>query len=245
MTPDNLLSKLLADSVSNNIQDAKTGSPNKMLQIGKGGSGPPGGAGDCSFEAGLCGWKQSRGDKFDWTLGSGKTPSSNTGPSRAQDGQKYMYVETSHPRVRGDDAILESTVTGMSKMEFAYSMYGRNTGELAVYVNGRKVWSMSGNKGQNWLKASVPLSGRSAIRFRAVRGASWDGDIAIDAIKFTTGSAPPTRPPPPNPPTPTTPQPPPPGVIPGPPGPRGRTGPPGPAGRNGAPGNPGPPGPPR
>jgi len=260
MTPNNLLAKLLADSVSNNIQDAKSGSPNKMLQIGKAGAGPPGppapgppggpsppSAADCSFERGLCGWSQIRGqDKFDWTLGSGKTPSSNTGPSGAKDGQKYMYVETSHPRRQGDDAILASPViSGMGKMEFAYSMYGKNTGELIVYVNGAKVWSMKGNQGQGWKTASVPISSRSAITFRAVRGASWDGDIAIDAIKFTAGSAPPTRPPPPNPPTPTTPQPPPPGVIPGPPGPRGRTGPPGPAGRNGAPGNPGPPGPPR
>jgi len=40
MTPDAVLKKLLADSVSGNVQDAKPGSPNKMLQLGK--AGPPG-----------------------------------------------------------------------------------------------------------------------------------------------------------------------------------------------------------
>ena len=36
----------------------------------------------CDFDNGLCfGWSQSRQDVFDWTLYSGPTPSSNTGPS--------------------------------------------------------------------------------------------------------------------------------------------------------------------
>ena len=36
----------------------------------------------CSFDSGLCvGWSQSNLDVFDWTLNSGSTPSSATGPS--------------------------------------------------------------------------------------------------------------------------------------------------------------------
>ena len=36
----------------------------------------------CSFDSGLCsGWSQSTSDVFNWTLNSGPTPSSLTGPS--------------------------------------------------------------------------------------------------------------------------------------------------------------------
>lgn len=38
--------------------------------------------GDCTFEDGFCTWTNSRiGDKFDWIIGSGGTPSFLTGPS--------------------------------------------------------------------------------------------------------------------------------------------------------------------
>ena len=41
----------------------------------------------CNFDNGLCsGWTQGRGDKFDWTLRSGSTPSSSTGPSSGHGG---------------------------------------------------------------------------------------------------------------------------------------------------------------
>ena len=41
----------------------------------------------CSFDNGLCsGWNQSSSDDFDWTLASGRTPSSSTGPTYGQGG---------------------------------------------------------------------------------------------------------------------------------------------------------------
>jgi len=41
----------------------------------------------CTFDHGLCsGWNQSSSDDFDWTLASGSTPSSSTGPSSGQGG---------------------------------------------------------------------------------------------------------------------------------------------------------------
>lgn len=41
-------------------------------------------AGDCDFEKGQCTWMNSPNvveDEFDWTRGSGGTPSVSTGPS--------------------------------------------------------------------------------------------------------------------------------------------------------------------
>lgn len=35
---------------------------------------------NCTFDSGLCRWKQSKKDDFDWTLKKGKTGSTGTGP---------------------------------------------------------------------------------------------------------------------------------------------------------------------
>ena len=41
----------------------------------------------CYFDNGICsGWNQSSSDDFDWTLASGSTPSSSTGPTSGQGG---------------------------------------------------------------------------------------------------------------------------------------------------------------
>lgn len=61
----------------------------------------------CSFEDQedtLCGMEQSRDDFFDWSQWSGSTPSSETGPSSAFDGNYYLYIEASKPRKYGDNA---------------------------------------------------------------------------------------------------------------------------------------------
>ena len=57
----------------------------------------------CNFDKGLCfGWSQSRADVFDWTLYSGSTPSSYTGPSSDHSGsglrplRRLFYLHLSH-----------------------------------------------------------------------------------------------------------------------------------------------------
>ena len=49
----------------------------------------------CDFENGLChGWNQSTADDFDWTLHSGSTPSSFTGPSSGHGGYGEFVDDT-------------------------------------------------------------------------------------------------------------------------------------------------------
>ena len=38
--------------------------------------------GECDFQKDFCTWTNLRGDQFDWTRRSGRTPSSGTGPDR-------------------------------------------------------------------------------------------------------------------------------------------------------------------
>ena len=56
-------------------------------------------AGWCNFDYGLCcGWNQSSSDDFDWTLASGSTPSSSTGPTYGQGGSgssSFFFVSFS------------------------------------------------------------------------------------------------------------------------------------------------------
>ena len=51
--------------------------------------------GDCSFENGMCTWVNVRnGDHFDWTIRSGSTPSSQTGPSSDHNGDTTGMTNT-------------------------------------------------------------------------------------------------------------------------------------------------------
>lgn len=63
----------------------------------------------CDFEqteggSDWCSLIQDGDDSFDWTMMSGPTPSDLTGPNSAYQGDYYVYIEASSPRVSGDVA---------------------------------------------------------------------------------------------------------------------------------------------
>ena len=66
----------------------------------------------CNFETSdgsstMCDLEQERrADKFDWTLWHGNTPSKETGPKAAFDGEYYIYIEASK-RTKRDDAMYD------------------------------------------------------------------------------------------------------------------------------------------
>lgn len=94
--------------------------------------------GNCDFEDQFCKWMNMKEDTFDWTSQTGRTPSSQTGPSRdhtsGKGGKgKYIYIETSSPRKAKDKAILLVKLEGRSFcMRFWYHMYGATIGSLEV-----------------------------------------------------------------------------------------------------------------
>ena len=70
----------------------------------------------------------------------------------------YMYIETSSPRVQGDYARLTSPMqqfSGFMCLRFFYHMYGATIGRLYVTINGRSVFSRSGNQGNKWIEAGI------------------------------------------------------------------------------------------
>ena len=133
---------------------------------------------------------------YRWTAYTGATPSSETGPSAAHSGNMYAYTEASGSDT-GDVAELISPVfdmTGLNQpqLSFYYHMYGDSMGNLyldtydgTTWTEG--VWSISGQQQAShdatWMQVFVSIPNNTTqIKFRAVRGAGWNSDMAIDDI---------------------------------------------------------------
>ncbi|XP_053315805.1 MAM domain-containing glycosylphosphatidylinositol anchor protein 1 [Spea bombifrons] len=171
----------------------------------------------CRFEDDkMCGFVQDRMDNFDWTrqnvLTQNPKRTVNTGPAmdRSQTPEGYyMFIEASRPRVPGDKARLISPLYNVTTkspyrkspycVSFYYHMYGKHIGLLNLLVRVRnvgivdtKVWSLSGDRGNKWQQANVPIdpSGPFQVVFEGVRGPGVEGDIAIDDITVKKGDCP-------------------------------------------------------
>ncbi|KAL9987247.1 hypothetical protein ACROYT_G001522 [Oculina patagonica] len=151
---------------------------------------------DCDFDSGLCdGWRQSNSDVFDWTRHTGSTPTSNTGPDgdHTTGSGYYLYIEASSPRVAGDNAKLELSVSGngeLSCLEFYYHMYGESMGALRVFSRNVTVLDASGSHGQNWIRVKRTIHLNGTVTFEGIVGSSYTGDIAIDDVSISSGSCP-------------------------------------------------------
>ncbi|CAE7688638.1 unnamed protein product [Symbiodinium sp. CCMP2592] len=162
-----------------------------------------------SCEANFCGW--SNGDNA-WRPRSGSTPSSDTGPEQAAEGDWYVYVESSsnankaglfnkrkgsapEPGRRNarQEFILTSGIFDTSPatrhLHFYFHMFGRHlqTGSLrmdALRSSGwTQVWSRIGEQGTQWGTALVSLpQDAAAVRFVGITGDSWRSDIGLDGI---------------------------------------------------------------
>lgn len=71
-----------------------------------------------------------------------------------------MYIEASSPRVAGDNAKLELSLSGdgeLSCLKFYYQMYGDTMGTLTVFSGNVVVFNESGNHGNYWRKAEKTI----------------------------------------------------------------------------------------
>ena len=107
-----------------------------------------------------------------------------------------MHIEASW-YVKGAVAILEGPYmmpTSNCKMTFYYHMSGPDTGSLTIFVNSgdemKVILNMTGHQADNWIKAEATVKSDYAFRIHitATRGDGYQGDIAIDDIKFQVQS---------------------------------------------------------
>lgn len=150
-----------------------------------------------SFTNSLC-WTANASSSYDWNIegSGGSTPSNNTGPSSAYSGDNYFYTEASQSAV-GAEATLTSPPLNLTaaspRLEFYYHMFGTAMGDLFVEIGNGSSWiavdSLIADQHLDaddpWLLRSIDLSsfsGTIQVRFRAVSGGSYQGDICIDDI---------------------------------------------------------------
>lgn len=163
-----------------------------------------------SFEmAGDNGWTAIDVSKngYNWYMNSGETTSDGTGPFNGNtSGEilgKYIYAEASGSNP-GDIAEFISPCINVehynSELEFSYHMFGEHVGELHVdiktedrYINDvipPLYGSQQESQDDGFLIKNIDLSSYTHqtinVRFRAIRGNGWKGDIAIDDIFIKT-----------------------------------------------------------
>ena len=166
-----------------------------------------------SFESNFGSWSNLTSNTSDWIRKTGSTTSSNTGPSSAQSGSYYIYVETSSgsSNSSGDDDIISYDLpTGETTgtVSFYYHQYGTDQGTLHLEAftgaSWTSLWTSSGNQGNQWNSiTNRTFSGATKIRFRNVAAGGFTGDVALDNITVSSeaealndiywGSAQPTK----------------------------------------------------
>jgi hypothetical protein len=148
-------------------------------------------------------WTNASGDDGDWTVNTGSTPSSSTGPSadHTSGSGKYLYTEASSNESPGYPSktaylltpMLDFSGVSTPTIDFWYHLYGADMGTLYLDTwdgsNWTNVWSLSGDQGNSWKQASVILSSSvTQIRFRALTGSNYTSDMAIDDVYIHSGS---------------------------------------------------------
>jgi len=148
-----------------------------------------------SFEYVYGKWIQDESDDFDWSLNVGMTPTDDTGPLTAYEGDCYIYIKSfqNYPAKKASLTSPEFSIDGLSEpvLAFAYNMNGRDMGmfEVLVSVDGGKTWKericyFSGNKGNTWYVASLDLrrfAGKKVVfRFSGTSGSGPQSDLALD-----------------------------------------------------------------
>lgn len=143
-------------------------------------------------------------DTHDWYLISGATLSPGTGPNSASDGSNYLYVEASAPFFPNFIAILQTNkfyTSGYTEPELVYDrhMWGAHIEnlELQISENGgawTQIDNTIGDQGNSWVTDIVDLTAYKdkivEIRFIGTTGTNYQGDIAIDNIRFQEGGTP-------------------------------------------------------
>ena len=98
----------------------------------------------------------------------------------------YIFIETSAPRRRGQKALLHSALfspTGSTTkcLRFWYHMYGSQMGTMNIYLSkngslpGTKVWSLSGNQGNQWSSGTVAVKSNTQYSVSVIQNRSRGG----------------------------------------------------------------------
>ncbi|WP_272853867.1 DUF1028 domain-containing protein, partial [Altibacter sp. HG106] len=140
-----------------------------------------------------------------WIRTRHSTPSNGTGPTGANQGTLYTFVEASN--IDGQGTAPRNAMIGSPcfefpsghtvSMTFDYHMLGANMGTLSVQASDdggsswNTLWSRTGDQGASWVNDEfIDLSAYAGstvkIRINALLGNGFASDMAIDDIQITT-----------------------------------------------------------
>jgi len=168
----------------------ESGNPNTCLELADQGI-------KNSFENSLESWSQRSTELLDWKIQTGHTPSQNTGPSTAMDGEYYLYIESDEGF--NNRAILESNCIELSMAENIYlslgaHMFGTNINRLRVAIkvidSGALInqLTIQGEQGNEWIMHQIDITDFAGQTIQVViegkTGNGVKGDIGIDNIRL-------------------------------------------------------------
>uniref|UniRef100_A0A087YLI9 Transmembrane serine protease 15 n=1 Tax=Poecilia formosa TaxID=48698 RepID=A0A087YLI9_POEFO len=174
----------------------------------------------CSFEDGVCFWRQQQDDEGDWIRTSGPTFPSSTGPNSDHtmgNSSGFYLVTPMSPGQWEKRFWLQSLPLTPSPhptcLSFWYHMFGVDVHRLRVVLrpslpdaDAIVLFQKDGNYGDTWNYGQVTLNLTSdaMVEFEALKkGGMWN-DIALDDITLTPEPCGPAPPEPTNVPPPTT-----------------------------------------
>ena len=99
-----------------------------------------------------------------------------------------MYIETSSPRVAGDNAKLILSVPDnkqLSCLKFYYHMHGSTMGSLTVFSGNLVVFNSSGNHGNYWNEANLNIYLDNNVSFNECYLLPARNTLAINTKKYS------------------------------------------------------------
>ncbi|XP_020613836.1 astacin-like metalloendopeptidase [Orbicella faveolata] len=163
-------------------------------------------SGDCSFERGLCNWKNWKNeeeDQFDWMIGKAVAKSqSKTTPQYTSNLTNGRFLFFTKPSTRAEymsSGVLYSAgyFKGSSCLRFYYHM--RTGGYLKVFTKEAAskeknpyvlIWEREGPQGNKWNVMEKSLLGAIIkIYIEGIKSPTLTGFVAIDDIRVSQGKA--------------------------------------------------------
>ncbi|XP_013000340.1 epidermal growth factor-like protein 6 isoform X1 [Cavia porcellus] len=146
---------------------------------------------DCSFDNGVCDWKQDREDDFDWN------------PADRDNAVGYYMTVPALAGHRKDIGRLKLLLPNLQPQSnfcllFDYRLAGDKVGKLRVFVknsNNALAWEETKSEDEKWKTGKIQLhqgiDATKSIIFEAERGKGKTGEIAVDGVLLLSGSCPP------------------------------------------------------
>ncbi|XP_047392686.1 epidermal growth factor-like protein 6 [Sciurus carolinensis] len=145
---------------------------------------------DCSFDHGVCDWKQDREDDFDWN------------PADRDNAVGYYMAVPALVGHRKDIGRLKLLLPDLQPQNnfcllFDYRLAGDKVGKLRVFVknsNNVLAWEETKSEDERWKTGKIQLyqgiDTTKSVIFEAERGKGKTGEIAVDSVLLVSGLCP-------------------------------------------------------